>query len=145
MKLRPLITAAVVILLCNVAGVSSLYLCKDYLLPKVNFSANLANLGGSLITYATAMMALLLAMVFFIFSMDGPKLATFKKSGYLYATYLIYMITFLELGITIGLSILCLSNIQDLKVASWSLTFSLITFLLIGFLGLQLLNMKKNN
>lgn len=145
MKTKPFIAAILVIILCNAAGFISLFIAKNYILQSVNFISNLGNLGSSLVTYSTAMMALLLAMVVIIFGLDGPRLDNFKKAGYLHATYLIYMITFLELGITIALSLLCLSNIQSIKVASLSLTFSLITFLLIGYLGLQLLNIKKNN
>lgn len=55
------------------------------------------------------------------------------------------MITFFELGLTMAFSLLCLSNISSIKVASYSLTFSFITFLLIGVLGIQLLNIKRSS
>jgi len=145
MTLKDFFTGVVVIALCNVAGFAVLYVAKTYFFQSVTFKDNLGNLGSSLVTYSTAMMALLIAMIVVIFGLDGPRLSAFKKAGYLHITYLIYMVTFFELGITMALSLLCLSNIQSIKVASYSLTFALITFLLIGFLGLQLLNIKKNN
>ncbi|CAH3934119.1 MULTISPECIES: hypothetical protein [Enterobacterales] len=145
MKIKDFITGLTVIALCNGVGFGALYLSKKYLFHTVTFKDNLGNLGSSLVTYSTAMMALLIAMVVVIFGLDGPRLDNFKKGGYLHTTYFIYMITFLELGVTMCLSLLCLSNIQSIKVASYSLTFSMITFLLIGFLGIQLLNIKKNN
>lgn len=137
--------AVIVIFLSNALGFLILFLSKKYLFQAVSFKDNLGSLGSSLVTYSTAMMALLIAMVVVLFGMDGPRLTNFKKSGYLHSTYLIYMATFFELGITMALSLLCLSNIESIKVASYSLTFALITFLLIGWLGAQLLNIKKNN
>lgn len=145
MKTKPFAAAMLVIILCNATGFAILYLSKEYFLKSVSFIGNLSNLGSSLVTYSTAMMALLLAMVVVIFGLDGIRLANFKKAGYLHATYLIYMVAFFELGITIALSLLCMSNIKNIKVASLSLTFTLITFLLIAYLGLQLLNIKRNN
>lgn len=145
MKTRPFIAAILVILLCNLTGFSILHLSKEYFFKSVSFIGNLSSLGSSLVTYSTAMMALLLAMVVVIFGLDGARLANFKKAGYLHATYLIYMVTFFELGITIAFSLLCMSNIKSIKVASLSLTFTLITFLLIAYLGLQLLNIKRRN
>lgn len=145
MKLRDFGMGISVIIACNAIGFAVLYLSKKYIFQSVTFQANLGNLGSSLVTYSTAMMALLIAMIVVIFGMDGPRLSAFKKGGYLHVTYLIYMFTFFELGVTMALSLLCMSNIQSIKVASYSLTFALITFLLIGSLGIQLLNIKKNN
>lgn len=145
MKIKDFLTGVIVVGLCNIVGFGVLYIAKSYVFHAVTFRDNLGNLGSSLVTYSTAMMALLIAMIVVIFGLDGPRLLAFKKGGYLHITYLIYMATFFELGITMALSLLCLSNIQSIKVASYSLTFALITFLLIGFLGIQLLNIKKNN
>ena len=108
------------------------------------FKDNIGNLGSSLVTYSTAMMALLIAMVVIIFGLDGPRLQNFQKGWYLHTTNFMYMITFFELVLTMALSLLCLSNISSVKVASYSLTFAFITFLLICCLGIQLLNIKKN-
>lgn len=145
MKKTSIVVGLLIVAVCNAIGAAALYLAKNMILEDVSFQSNLGNLGSSLVTYSTAMMALLIAMLIVVFSMDDNRLARFKKSGYLHVTYLIYMFTFFELGLTMGLSFLCLSNIQSIKIASLSLTLALITFLLIGCLGIQLLNMKKNN
>lgn len=145
MKRKGFWLSVIVIATCNGMGFLFLYLSKTFFFPMVTFKDNLGNLGSSLVTYSTAMMALLIAMVVIIFGLDGPRLHNFKKSGYLHVTYFIYMITFFELGLTMALSLLCLSNISSIKVASYSLTFAFITFLLIGCLGVQLLNIKKNS
>ncbi|WP_418939685.1 hypothetical protein [Proteus mirabilis] len=120
-------------------------MAKYILLENVTFSGNVSSLGSSLVTYSTAMMALLIAMVIVVFSLDDNKLKNFKKAGYMNATYMIYMVTFFELGLTMAFSLLCMSNIQSIKIASWSLTFALITFLLICTLGFQLLRLKRSN
>lgn len=144
MKLKGFFLGLIVIAACNAMGFGFLYLAKNCFFPLVTFKDNLGNLGSSLVTYSTAMMALLIAMVVIIFGLDGPRLQNFQKGGYLHTTYFMYMITFFELGLTMALSLLCLSNISSVKVASYSLTFAFITFLLIGSLGIQLLNIKKN-
>lgn len=145
MKFKGFLLGLIVIAACNGMGFGFLYLSKAYIFPTVTFKDNLGNLGSSLVTYSTAMMALLIAMVVIIFGLDGPRLQNFKKGGYHHTTYFMYMITFFELGLTMALSLLCLSNISSIKVASYSLTFAFITFLLIGCLGIQLLNIKKNS
>lgn len=144
MELKGFLRGGVVIAACNAMGFLFLHLSKTYFFPMVTFKDNLGNLGSSLVTYSTAMMALLIAMVVIIFGLDGPRLQNFRRGGYLHTTYFMYMITFFELGLTMALSLLCLSNISSIKVASYSLTFAFITFLLIGCLGVQLLNIKKN-
>ncbi|WP_368868659.1 MULTISPECIES: hypothetical protein [Proteus] len=145
MKSMPVKVVLIIIALCNVIGFGILFITKSTIFQNVTFSANLSNLGSSLVTYSTAMMALLIAMVVVLFGADDSKLNNFKKSGYLHATYLLYMVTFFELGLTMAFSLLCMSNIQSVKVASYSLTFALITFLLICLLGFQLLRLKKIN
>ncbi|WP_408523218.1 hypothetical protein [Salmonella enterica] len=143
MELKGFLRGLIVIAACNAMGFLFLYLSKTYFFPMVTFKDNLGNLGSSLVTYSTAMMALLIAMVVIIFGLDGPRLQNFRRGGYLHTTYFMYMITFFELGLTMALSLLCLSNISSIKVASYSLTFAFVTFLLIGCLGIQLLNIKK--
>ncbi|HDT3150082.1 TPA: hypothetical protein QHM50_001453 [Morganella morganii subsp. morganii] len=144
MKSTPIKVVISVIILCNVVGFGILFITKITILQNVTFSANLSSLGSSLVTYATAMMALLIAMVVVLFGIDNDRLRAFQKAGYLHATYLLYMVTFFELGLTMAFSLLCMSNIQSIKVASYSLTFALITFLLICLLGFQLMRLKKS-
>ncbi len=84
-------------------GFLFLYLSKTYFFPMVTFKDNLGNLGSSLVTYSTAMMALIIAMVVIIFRLDGPRLHNFKKIGYLPIPYFIYMITYFVLGLTMAL------------------------------------------
>jgi len=147
MRYNEIILGGVVIVFCNVTGFFLRYISKTYIFRLVTFQNNLDSLGSSLVTYSTTMMALLIAMIVIIFGLDGPRFDAFKKGGYLHATYFIYMITFFELGLTMAFSLLCLSNISNIfniQVASYSLTFAFITFLLIGFLAIQLLRIKKN-
>lgn len=107
MKFKGFWMGCIVIVACNGMGFGFLYLSKTYFFPMVSFKDNLGNLGSSLVTYSTAMMALLIAMVVIIFGLDGPRLHNFKKGGYLHTTYFMYMITFFELGLTMALSLLC--------------------------------------
>lgn len=81
MKFKGFLMALIVIVLCNAIGFLFLYLSKDYIFPTVTFKDNLGNLGSSLVTYSTAMMALLIAMIVIIFGLDGPRLENFRKGG----------------------------------------------------------------
>ncbi|MEQ1977203.1 hypothetical protein [Xenorhabdus sp. SGI240] len=144
MKRNSLIVIIFILIICNCVGFLTQYLVRNFIFQGVTFNGNISNLGSSLVTYSTAMMALLIAMIVILFGMDDLKLKNFKKAGYLHATYLIYMTTFFELGITMALSFLCMSNIQSIRIASLSLTFALITFLLICTLGIQLISIKKH-
>ena len=57
MKLKGFWLSAIVIAACNGMGFLFLYLSKTYFFPMVTFKDNLGNLGSSLVTYSTAMMA----------------------------------------------------------------------------------------
>lgn len=143
MKKMPTVVVLFILTLCNAVGFGVLHIAKNTILAGVAFSGNLSNLGSALVTYSTAMMALVVAMVVVLFGINNTRLKNFKESGYIHATYLLYMATFIELGVTITFSLLCMSNINTVPVASYSLTFALITFLLICVLALQLIGLKR--
>ena len=79
MKLKGFWLSAIVIAACNGMGFLFLYLSKTYFFPMVTFKDNLGNLGSSLVTYSTAMMALLIAMVVIIFGLMDLACITLKK------------------------------------------------------------------
>ncbi|KAB7703672.1 hypothetical protein GBN33_00200 [Plesiomonas shigelloides] len=136
--------AFIVAIIVNTVGFVVYSIAKCTILANVHFQGNLGNLGSSLVTYSTAMMALVIAMIVVIFSLSGNKIENFKKANYMYATYSLYIITFIELGITMALSLLCLSNIKSFTVASFALLFALNTFLLIFVLIFQVINLRKD-
>jgi hypothetical protein len=136
--------ALIILTLTNGAGILA-YHCRYKILPNVNFTEHLDGLGSALASYATAMMALVFALIVILTSLDNDNIRKFKAYGYLRGTYLLYFICFIELGITLLLALLCLSSIKIYFIASLALAFSLITFLQVVIIVLQviLLSLKS--
>ncbi|WP_370620482.1 hypothetical protein [Pantoea ananatis] len=105
-----------------------LYFFRYTIFPNVNFVEHLDGLGSAIASYATAMMALVFALIVILTSLDNNNIRKFKAYGYLKSTYFFYFVCFIELGITLFLDLLCLSNIKVYFVASLALMFSFITF-----------------
>lgn len=137
-------TPIILLLITNCIGVV-LYIYRYDLFPRVNFVEHLDMLGAALASYATAMMALVFALIVILTSLDNENIRKFKAYGYLKSTCIFYFFCFIELGITLLFAILCLSNIKTYFIASVTLMFSVITFLQVVIVVLQviLLSLKK--
>lgn len=125
------------IALTNGAGYA-VYQFRYKFLPGVNFVSHLDGLGSALASYSTAMMALVFALIVILTSLDNDNIRRFKAYGYINATYVFYVVCFLELGITFLLSMLCISNIKTHFIASLAITFSLITFIQVILIVVQI-------
>ncbi|WP_426607284.1 hypothetical protein [Pantoea anthophila] len=112
----------------NLAGMAAYYY-RYKLAPGINFVEHLDGLGAALASYATAMMALVFALIVILMSLNSAYIQRFRAEGYLKGAYIFYLICFVQLGATLFLSILCLSNIKTLYIASLAMTFSVITFI----------------
>ncbi|MNG55922.1 hypothetical protein D3C79_139940 [compost metagenome] len=130
--------AAFFIFITNIVGFG-LFKFRYSLLPNVNFVDHLDGLGSALASYATAMMALVFALIAIFSSLDNDNIKKFKAYGYMKATYAFYFTCFLELGVTLLLSILCLSNFQSYYIASLALVFGAITFLQVVIIVMQII------
>ncbi|MDZ5701884.1 MULTISPECIES: hypothetical protein [Enterobacter] len=142
--MKKAIPVLVLLSITNGIGIA-LYIFRYKLFPQVNFVDHLDGLGSALASYATAMMALVFALIVILTSLDNENIRKFKAFGYLKSTYFFYFFCFIELGITLFLAILCLSNIKTYFIASLALTFSVVTFLQVMIVVLQviLLSLKR--
>lgn len=115
------------------------------LLPGVNFKEHLDGLGSALASYATAMMALIFALIVILTSIDNANIQKFRAHGYLQGSLIFYFICFIQLGVTLLLSILCLSSIKTYFIASLALTVAVITLAQIILIVIQivLLSLKS--
>lgn len=135
-----------VILTIITNGIGGLvYKYRYDLLPGVNFKEHLDGLGSALASYATAMMALIFALIVILTSIDNANIQKFKAHGYLQGSLIFYFICFIQLGVTLLLSILCLSSIKTYFIASLALTVAVITLAQIILIVIQivLLSLKS--
>lgn len=135
-----------VILTIITNGIGGLvYKYRYDLLPGVNFKEHLDGLGSALASYATAMMALIFALIVILTSIDNANLQKFRAHGYLQGSLIFYFICFIQLGVTLLLSILCLSSIKTYFIASLALTVAVITLAQIILIVIQivLLSLKS--
>lgn len=116
-----------------------LYKYRYDILSNVNFVDHLDGLGSALASYATAMMALIFALIVILTSIDNQNTRTFKATGYLSGAYLFYLVCFIELGITLLFSFLCISNIKTMFVGSLAMVFAFITFLQVSIIIIQII------
>lgn len=123
----------------------AIYKFRYKLLPDVNFVEHLDGLGAAMASYATAMMALVFALIVILSSLDNDNIKKFRAYGYFKATYAFYFFVFLELGITLLFSLLCLSNIKSYFIASLALVFGIITFLQIILIVFQMVMLSIRN
>ncbi|HDY7203124.1 TPA: hypothetical protein RRE62_005234, partial [Klebsiella pneumoniae] len=102
-------------------------------------------LGSALASYATAMMALIFALIVILTSIDNANIQKFRAHGYLQGSLIFYFICFIQLGVTLLLSILCLSSIKTYFIASLALTVAVITLAQIILIVIQivLLSLKS--
>ncbi len=122
-----------------------MYKYRYDLLPGVNFKEHLDGLGSALASYATAMMALIFALIVILTSIDNANIQKFRAHGYLQGSLIFYFICFIQLGVTLLLSILCLSSIKTYFIASLALTVAVITLAQIILIVIQivLLSLKS--
>lgn len=135
-----------VILTIITNGIGGLvYKYRYDLLPGVNFKEHLDGLGSALASYATAMMALIFALIVILTSIDNANIQKFRAHGYLQGSLIFYFICFIQLGVTLLLSILCLSSIKTYFIASLALTVAVITLAQIILIVIQivLLSLKS--
>ena len=135
-----------VILTIITNGIGGLvYKYRYDLLPGVNFKEHLDGLGSALASYATAMMALIFALIVIFTSIDNANIPKFRAHGYLQGSLIFYFICFIQLGVTLLLSILCLSSIKTYFIASLALTVAVITLAQIILIVIQivLLSLKS--
>ncbi|HDK6220001.1 TPA: hypothetical protein M2P66_000070 [Klebsiella quasipneumoniae] len=130
--------------LTNAIG-AIIYHWRYKILPGVNFVNHLDGLGSAIASYATAMMALVFALIVILTSLDNDNIRRFKALGYLEASIIFYLFCFLQLGITLAFSLLCLSNIKIYFIASLTITFAIITLFQIILIVFQivLLSIRK--
>ncbi|HGH5787292.1 TPA: hypothetical protein ACJI6M_003875, partial [Klebsiella pneumoniae] len=128
-----------VILTIITNGIGGLvYKYRYDLLPGVNFKEHLDGLGSALASYATAMMALIFALIVILTSIDNANIQKFRAHGYLQGSLIFYFICFIQLGVTLLLSILCLSSIKTYFIASLALTVAVITLAQIILIVIQI-------
>lgn len=135
-----------VILTIITNGIGGLvYKYRYDLLPGVNFKEHLDGLGSALASYATAMMALIFALIVILTSIDNANIQKFRAHGYLQGSLIFYFICFIQLGVTLLFSILCLSSIKTYFIASLALTVAVITLTQIIIIVIQivLLSLKS--
>ncbi|MCH0771632.1 hypothetical protein LNM70_02330 [Klebsiella pneumoniae] len=135
-----------VILTIITNGIGGLvYKYRYDLLPGVNFKEHLDGLGSALASYSTAMMALIFALIVILTSIDNANIQKFRAHGYLQGSLIFYFICFIQLGVTLLLSILCLSSIKTYFIASLALTVAVITLAQIILIVIQivLLSLKS--
>ena len=130
--------------LTNGVGLA-IYKYRYNLLPDVNFVEHLDGLGAAMASYATAMMALVFALIVILSSLDNDNIRRFRAYGYFKATYAFYFIVFIELGITLLFSLLCLSNIKLYFIESLALVFGIITFIQIILIVFQVVMLSIRN
>lgn len=123
----------------------AIYKFRYKILPGVNFVEHLDGLGAALASYATAMMALVFALIVILSSLDNENVRRFRAYGYFKATYAFYFIVFLELGMTMLFSLLCLSNIKSYFIASLALAFAITTFIQIILIVFQIVMLSIRN
>ncbi|WP_210451903.1 hypothetical protein [Pantoea ananatis] len=78
-----------------------LYFFRYTIFPNVNFVEHLDGLGSAIASYATAMMALVFALIVILTSLDNNNIRKFKAYGYLKSTY------FFILSVLLNLALLC--------------------------------------
>ncbi len=127
----------VLTLITNAIGLG-VYKYRYDFLPGVNFKEHLDGLGSALASYATAMMALIFALIVILTSIDNANIQRFRAHGYLQGSMIFYFVCFIQLGITLLLSLLCLSSIKTYFIASLALTLAVITLLQIIFIVIQI-------
>lgn len=114
-------------------------------LPGVNFKEHLDGLGSALASYATAMMALVFALIVILTSIDNVNIQRFRAHGYLQGAMLFYFACFIQLGITLLLSLLCLSSIKTYFIASLALTLAVVTLMQIILIVVQIVFLSIRN